>query len=122
MAVANYVATNEVIAPSLGRNVSQSANATVNLIAPGDVPGDIIKQLDLAFAEIIRAGRTRPTAKVELFNLVNSNNVLAENANYAAFRAPFDHPAGAVREVWCAVRLLRRNDRWQWTGSPLIVV
>jgi hypothetical protein len=88
MAAANFVATNAIISPSLGRNLSQSANATVNLIAPGSVHGDVIKQLDVSAAKIIRAGRTRTTAKVELFNVLNFNGVLTENANYAAFRAP----------------------------------
>jgi hypothetical protein len=89
MAAANYVATNAVIAPSLGRNLTGgAANATVNLLAPGAVHGDTINQFDMSIGKIIRVGRTRTTAKVELFNLFNSNAVLTENGNYGQFRGP----------------------------------
>ncbi len=87
MAAANYNAPNAVIVPSLGRVLSGGApNATVNLIAPGDVHGDTVYQFDMSFGKVLRFGRTRTNLKLELFNLFNSNAVLTENANYAAFR------------------------------------
>jgi hypothetical protein len=89
MVAANYVATNAVIAPSLGRNLSGgAANATVNLIAPGAVHGDRLQQLDVSVAKILRFGTTRVTAKFDLFNVLNNNAVLTENASYARFRSP----------------------------------
>ena len=89
MVAANYVATNAVIAPSLGRNLSGgAANATVNLIAPGSVHGDRLHQLDVSVAKIIRMGTMRATAKVDVFNVTNNNAVLTENASYARFRSP----------------------------------
>ncbi|MEQ1575835.1 MAG: hypothetical protein ABL993_16470, partial [Vicinamibacterales bacterium] len=89
MVQANYTATNAVVSPSLGRNLSGSApNMTVNLIAPGSIHGDRVQQFDMSFGKILRFGRTRTNLKLEVFNLLNSNAVLTENANYAAFRGP----------------------------------
>jgi hypothetical protein len=89
MVAANFVATNAVIAPSLGRNLSGgAANATVNLVAPGSIHGDRLQQVDVSVAKILRFGRTRTTAKVDVFNVLNDNAVLTENASYARFRSP----------------------------------
>ena len=89
MAAANYVATNAEIAPSLGRNLAGgAANATVNLLAPGSVHGDTVNQLDVSLAKILRFGRTKTTAKLEMYNIFNSNGVLTENNNYGQFRGP----------------------------------
>ena len=45
---ANWAAPNAVIAPSLGRNLSNNApTATVNLIEPGTLYGDRVNEIDL---------------------------------------------------------------------------
>ncbi|MEQ1574085.1 MAG: TonB-dependent receptor [Vicinamibacterales bacterium] len=89
MVAANYVATNAVVSPSLGRNLSGGAsNMTVNLIAPGSIHGDRVQQLDMSFGKILRFGRTRSNLKLEVFNLLNSSAVLTENAAYGSFRGP----------------------------------
>jgi hypothetical protein len=89
MAAANYVATNTVIAPSLGRNLAGgAANATVNLLAPGSVHGDTVNQFDVSIGKLLRFGRTKTTAKLEIYNVFNSNAVLTENSNYGQFRGP----------------------------------
>jgi hypothetical protein len=90
MVAANFVATNAVIAPSLGRNLSGgAANATVNLIAPGEIHGDRLQQFDMSVAKIFRFGaRNKITAKFDLFNVLNNNAVLTENNSYARFRSP----------------------------------
>lgn len=88
MVAASYVATNSVIKPSLGRNLSSAANATVNLIAPGAIHGDTVNQLDLSIGKFIRVGRTRTTARLEVFNVLNVNPVLTENSSYGSFRGP----------------------------------
>ncbi|MEQ1575286.1 MAG: carboxypeptidase regulatory-like domain-containing protein [Vicinamibacterales bacterium] len=86
---ANYVATNAVIAPSLGRNLSGGlANATVNLLATGQLYGERVNQVDLRVAKILTFGRTRTSASLDLYNLFNLNSVTVENANYASFRVP----------------------------------
>jgi hypothetical protein len=42
----------------------------------------------MSIGKIIRVGRTKTTAKVEIFNVLNSNAVLTENSNYGLFRGP----------------------------------
>jgi hypothetical protein len=89
----NYVASNALIAPSLGRNLAGgAANATVNLIAPGSVRGDMMKQVDVSIGKIVRIGRTRTNFKVEVYNLFNANAVLSEGSSYGTngqfFRQP----------------------------------
>jgi hypothetical protein len=80
---ANYAAPNSVVAPSLGRNLSGNAsNVTVNLIEPGSLYGDRINQLDLRFAKVFRSGRSRTTLGVDIYNVANSNAVLAYNNTF----------------------------------------
>jgi hypothetical protein len=81
---ANYVATNAVIAPSLGRNLSAGANATatVNLVEPGTLYGDRSHQLDLRLARSFAMRTVRLKVLVDLYNLFNSNTIFQYNASY----------------------------------------
>jgi hypothetical protein len=86
---ANYVVPNAVVAPSLGRNLSGgAANVTVNLIAPQSMYGDRVNQLDLRIGKLLRLGRARTVASVDVFNVLNANPVLAENFAYTSWRSP----------------------------------
>jgi hypothetical protein len=86
---ANYAAPNAVIAPSLGRPLSgNAANATINLISPGSMFGDRLNQLDLRFGKLLRFGSMRTSLNFDLFNALNGNTVLTENANFASWRVP----------------------------------
>ncbi len=77
---ANWAAPNTAVAPSLGRNLSGGLpNATINLVKPGDVWGDRVNEFDLRFAKILRFGRTRVSAGVDIFNVFNSAAVLTYN-------------------------------------------
>ena len=87
--LANYVATNAIIQPSLGRPLSGgAANATINVIEPGQTYGDRLNQLDLLFAKILRFGRTRTAINLDLYNALNANPVLTQNNNFAAWQVP----------------------------------
>ncbi len=87
--IGNFVVTTAVAAQTLGRPLSGSAaNTTVNVVNPGTVFGDRHNQLDLRFAKILKFAKTRTALNVDLYNALNANPVLSENANYAAFRAP----------------------------------
>jgi hypothetical protein len=82
---ANYTATNAIIAPSLGRNLSGGAsNVTVNLIEPGTLYGERLNMLDLRFGKILRFGRNRATAHLDLYNVSNANTVLTQNNTFGA--------------------------------------
>jgi hypothetical protein len=86
---ANYPATTAEIAPSLGRNLSGGVrNITVNLVDPGTEFGERMNQLDLRFAKILRVGRTRTTASLDLYNALNANSVLTESAAFGTYLRP----------------------------------
>jgi len=83
--LATYAATNAVVAPGLGRNLSGgAANMTVNLVQPGTLYGARSNDMQLRLAKLIRAGRTRTTASVDIYNVFNTNTVLTQNNTYGA--------------------------------------
>ena len=80
---ANFVATNASVQPSLGRPLSGgAANVTVNMVEPGTLYGDRLNQLDLRFGKVLRSGRVRTVISFDLYNALNGNPVLSENATY----------------------------------------
>ena len=87
---ANYIATNAVIIPSLGRPLSGgAANTTINLVTPGTMYGERLNQLDMRFSKDFRFGRARLfRANLDIYNILNSNPVRAVNANYASWLVP----------------------------------
>src|SRR4030095_12406304 len=79
---ANYVATNAWIASGpqpLGRPLSGGANVTVNLIEPGTLFGERRNNFDMRIMKIQRFGTRRLTVSVDVYNLANSDTVLAYN-------------------------------------------
>jgi hypothetical protein len=81
---AGYVATNAVIAPSLGRNLSAgtAGSATIELIEPGSLFLDYSNQLDLRLAKTFRFGSARLQGLLDLYNVLNANPVLRYNTAY----------------------------------------
>jgi hypothetical protein len=80
MLAANYAVANADVVPSLGRNLSDNApNVTVNLVAPGAMYGDRINELDLRVAKLLKVGRARTVAALEIYNVLNSGAVLTYN-------------------------------------------
>jgi hypothetical protein len=80
---ANYAVPSALVAQSLGRPVAGNvANVTVNLVAPGDVWGDRVNELDLRVAKILRFGRTRTNIGLDLYNVLNSSAVLNSNQTF----------------------------------------
>ena len=81
---ANYVATNAVIRPSLGRNLSAgaTANVTVNIVPPGTMFLDRVNQFDLRAARDFRFGGTRVRGMIDLYNVFNANTVVTANPSY----------------------------------------
>jgi hypothetical protein len=81
---ANWAAPNSAIAPSLGRNLSNSApSATINLIDPGTLYGDRVNELDMRVAKNIRFGRWRTNLGVDIYNVFNSAAVLSYNQAFS---------------------------------------
>ncbi|HEY3159077.1 MAG TPA: hypothetical protein VGJ78_08985, partial [Vicinamibacterales bacterium] len=86
---ASYVATSAIVAQSLGRPLSgNTPNVTVNLVEPRSMYSDRINQLDLRFSKIIRYGRYRATAGVDVYNALNSSSVLSLNNAFASWQQP----------------------------------
>ena len=87
--LANYIATNAAVAPSLGRNLAGGAqNLTVDIIKPGTEYGERLNQLDLRLGKLLRFNGTRTLLSMDIYNLFNASSVLDENPNYATFRRP----------------------------------
>jgi hypothetical protein len=76
---ANYVATNALVQPSLGRPLSgNAANVTVPLIAPNTLYADRVSQVDVRFGKIIRlGGGLRTAVNLDVYNALNSNAALS---------------------------------------------
>jgi hypothetical protein len=80
---ANWAAGNQFITPSLGRPLAGGLpNATINLVAPGSMYGDRVNQLDFRVAKILKFGRSRLMAGVDLYNALNSSAVLTYNTAF----------------------------------------
>jgi hypothetical protein len=86
---ANYVATNAVVQPSLGRPLSGgAANVTVNIVTPGAMYVERLNQLDLRFTKNFRFGSARFRASLDLYNALNGSYTRTVNTNYASWLTP----------------------------------
>jgi hypothetical protein len=81
---ANYTVPNSQIQPSLGRPLSGGVTtATINLVAPGTLYGDRVRELDFRIAKDFNVGGGRSaTVGVDIYNLTNSNVQLGYNATF----------------------------------------
>jgi hypothetical protein len=87
--VANAIYPTAVIAPTLGRPLSGNAQtASVNVIAPASAYGDRLNQLDFRVGKLLRFAGLRTAINVDLFNALNGNAALSENASFSAYRQP----------------------------------
>jgi hypothetical protein len=85
----NFIATNAMVQPSLGRPLSGgAANTTVNIVQPGTLYGERLNQLDLRFTKNFRFGRERVRISLDIYNAFNGNYVRTVNANYASWLTP----------------------------------
>jgi hypothetical protein len=87
--LANYIATNAVVIPSLGRPLSGgAANVTVNVQEPGTYYGDRMNQVDLRMGKLFRVGKTRTQVNFDLYNLFNANPVVTLSNDFAIWQRP----------------------------------
>jgi hypothetical protein len=89
---ANFNAPNAVVLPSLGRALSgAAANTSVNLVAPGDMYGERVHELDISFGKIINLGAARRTSvRLDLYNALNRDTPVLLNNSYGAWQRPTD--------------------------------
>jgi len=87
--VANYLANNVAVLPSLGRPLSGgAANVTVNVQEPGVYFGDRMNQVDLRMGKLFRMGKSRAQVNFDLYNLFNANPVLTQSNDFAIWQRP----------------------------------
>jgi hypothetical protein len=63
----------------------------VNLVEPGTMYGERMNELDLRIGKILRYGRVRTTASIDLYNAynaLNASSVLTESRANATWRRP----------------------------------
>ena len=83
---ANYVFTpadQAAAAAQIGRPLTVGGLLQANLLAPGQVYGDRVRQLDIAAKKIIRFGGQRLTVGLDMLNLLNNNVTLAFNQAFS---------------------------------------
>jgi len=82
-------AIGQSIARQIGRNLT-GGPFTVNLLAPGtfygggDIYGSRNRQIDLSLKKIIRFGKNRLTAGLDVYNLTNADTTLFYNTTYTS--------------------------------------
>jgi hypothetical protein len=87
--LATYLATTDEVRASLGRPLAGGArNVEVNLVEPRSMYGERLNQLDLRVSKILRFGRTRFNAGLDIYNALNSNAVLSVNPAYDSWQQP----------------------------------
>src|SRR5262249_20198034 len=80
---ANYTVSTTAIQPSLGRPLAGGTrNVTLDLLAPGSSFLDQrINQVDVRLTKLFRfQGRSRLSANVDMYNLLNSSTTLQVNS------------------------------------------
>jgi hypothetical protein len=99
-----YVATNAVVAPSLGRNLSGGAtNVTIDLLEAN--PGlyfEAVNQVDFRLSKSVRLGGTTLKGMFDMYNLLNDNTVMRYLTAYGTTGASWLTP-----EAQLPGRLLR---------------
>jgi hypothetical protein len=83
---ANYVATNQQISPSLGRDLAAGANGTVllDLIAPGTLYGDRLHQLDFRLTKLFTVARAHIQTNLDFFNVLNTHAIQTQNNRFGS--------------------------------------
>jgi hypothetical protein len=80
---ANYAVPNSVVAPILGRPLSNNAQfVTVNLLKPGEVRAERDNRLDVRVGKILRFGGQRANISLDVYNLLNLDTVLTYNQTF----------------------------------------
>ena len=86
---AEYIVPNATVASSLGRSLAGAASTvTVSLLEPRTMFGERMNQLDLRFAKILRYGGRRATVGIDLYNALNSHDVLSVEEGFDNWLRP----------------------------------
>ncbi len=84
---ANYVVTNAIAGTPLLNN-----QQTVNLLQPGQLYGDYIRQVDLRVGKVLKFARTRSLVAIDIYNLFNSNAGLTYQQSFVGTGTTWYYP------------------------------
>ncbi len=96
---ANYVVTSAVAGIPILNN-----QQTLNILLPGELYGDYIRQVDLRAGKILRFGRTRTLVAIDVYNLFNVNPGLTYQQSFVGAGPTWYNP-----QTILAPRFLRFN-------------
>jgi hypothetical protein len=90
---ANWTVSSAIVAQTLGRPLAGGApNITVNLLAPDQMRGPRVNQLDMRVGKVLNFAGRRATLSVDMFNALNADTVLTYNQaftpNGGAWKVP----------------------------------
>jgi hypothetical protein len=92
----------------IGRPLTGNAQQ-VNLLSPGELYGDRIRQLDISVKKIIRFSGQRLTVGVDFYNLANNNVTLGFNGNFSPGVPGWNFPTSYMNP-----RVTRLNAEFSW--------
>ena len=92
----------------MGRPLTNTA-PQVNLLAPGELYGDRVRQWDLSLKKIFRFGAQRLTAGVDMYNLMNNNVTLLFNPTFVPNTPGWQSP-----QQYMNPRVFRLNAEFAW--------
>lgn len=83
LASANFVASNAIVAPSLGRPLSgNAANVTLSLIQPGSYVPDRVNQVDVRLGKRFTLSSVRALISLDVSNVLNANPAVNVNSTF----------------------------------------
>ena len=109
---ANYTLTAADLAAAaaqIGRPLNVTGPLTVNVLAPGQMYGPRIRQLNLGAKKFIRFGSQRLTVGVDLYNLTNNNVTTGFNPTFVPNVAGWNSPSSYMNP-----RVVRLNAEFSW--------
>jgi hypothetical protein len=72
-----------IVSAALGRPAAVAGTTVAtDLVAPGEVWGDRVNEVNLRFAKILRFGGTRTHVGIDIFNVLNSDAILTYNQTF----------------------------------------
>ena len=101
---ASHVVSNADVAVSLGRSLAGAARSVTKELVPNQTLFEPrLQQVDLRLSRIFRAGTSRLTANVDLYNLFNEDAVLQQNTRFG--------------DTWREVSLVMGGRMLRFTGQ-----
>ncbi len=109
---ANYTMTAADLASAaaqLGRPLTAVTPPTINLVAPGSLYGDRIRQIDISMKKVLHFSSQRLTVGLDIYNVANNNVTLAFNQTFSTTSTGWLTPTSYMNP-----RVFRLNAEYAW--------